>query len=571
MIAAPRQVTPARFIRARPCPLHVRFDRGPGMSYKVPAMKRVALVLSILCVAAGCSRSGAREAADSKAVLPPPALLVDVALPTLDGGLAGVRQFADAVQPGMSAAINERQLLASLGVGSLDGAAGDAPVHILVVDPNQHERPMAVVVAVTDAGKLKAAADAAGVAIRAKGGVAVVGSEPVVALVADWALSELPRAKAPTAPTATAFSAALLANYRTQIEGFGDSMKQTMAATAGGNATAGEIMAAYARGIVWALENSEHVTLSLDAGSTAASLSFGVAARKGSSLAAFFAAQTPSDFALLGRLPPGAAPVVMAGSWHLGPLRAEVLAFMEKILVGLYGAPASAEMTALLNAWADAATGELAVTMEMAPGRVRMTQLVAVEGAAALHTATGAFFARYAQKPLETTSMGIKTTFTGKANAVTVDGVSFHRYTSAVDTTAMPPEQAQAATMFGKEQVGLIGAWDDVVGVTMGGDQAAPKALLDASRGKGARLVLPPRVAADLADARVRKESFYYYMDLGAMVAAAVPAMSQVFSGSFGVALTFGGSDGHGHMRLAVSAADVKNAVAAAQRAGAAN
>jgi hypothetical protein len=541
------------------------------MSYKGPAMKPVALVLSILCIAAGCSRSGAREAADSKAVLPPPALLVDVALPTLDGGLAGVRQFADAVQPGMSAAINERQLLATVGAGSLDGAAGDAPVHILVVDPNQHERPMAVVVAVTDAGKLKAAADAAGATIRSKGGIAVVGPEPVVALVADWALTELPGAEAPTAPTATAFSAALLANYRTQIEGFGDSMKQAMAATAGGNATAGEIMVAYARGIVWTLENSERIELGLEAGATAASLTFGVAARKGSPLAGLIAAQTPSDFALLGRLPAGAAPLVMAGSWHLGPLRADFLAFMEKILVGFYGAPASAEMTTLLTTFADAATGEIAATFDMAPGRVRMTQLVAVEGAAPLHAATGAFLARYAQQPLEATSMGIKTKFTGKANAVTVDGVSFHRYTSAVDTTGLPPEQAQAATLFGKEHTGLVGTWDDVVGVTMGGDQAAAKALVDASRGKGTRLALPPRVVADLADARARKESFYYYMDLGALVTAAVPAAAQVFSGSFGLTVAFGSRDDRAHMRLAVSAADVKNAVAAAQRAGAAN
>ena len=116
-----------------------------------------------------------------------------------------------------------------------------------------------------------------------------------------------------------------------------------------------------------------------------------------------------------------------------------------------------------------------------------------------------------------------------------------------------------------------IGAGDDVVGVTMGGDQAAAKALVDASRGKGARLVLPPRVVADLDDARARKESVFYYMDLGAMVTAAVPAAAQVFSGSFGIAIGFGARDGKGHMRLAVSAADVKNAVAAAQRAGAGN
>jgi hypothetical protein len=541
------------------------------MSYKGPVMKPVALVLSILCLAAGCSRSGAREAADSKAVLPPPVLLVDIALPTLDGGLAGVRQFADAVMPGASARINERELLAAAGAGSLDGAAGDAPVHVLLVDPAKHERPLAVVVAVADAGKLKAAADAAGATIRARSGVAVVGPEPVVALVAEWALSELPRARPPTAPTATAFSAALLASYRTQIEGFGDSMKQTMAATAGGNATAGEIMVAYARGIVWALENSEHIELGLDAGTGAASLTFGVAARKGSPLAAFIAAQTPSDFALLGRLPTGAAPMVMAGSWHLGPLRADFLAFMEKILVGFYGAPASAEMTSLLGAWADAATGELAATIDMAPGRMRMTQLVAVDDAKALHTATGAFFARYAQKPLQATSMGIKTTFTGKADAVTVDGVSFHRYTSAIDTAGLPPEQAQAATMFGKEHTGLVGTWDDVVGVTLGGDQAAAKALVDASRGKGARLALPPRVAADLADARTRKESFYYYMDIGALVTAAVPAAAQVFSGSFGLTMAFGYRDDRGHMRFSVSAAEVKNAVAAAQRAGAGN
>jgi hypothetical protein len=540
------------------------------MSYKGPAMKHVAVLLSTLFLVAGCSRGGAREAPDGKPVVPPSALLVDVALPALDGGLDGVRLFADAVQPGMSAMINERQLLAAVGAGSLDGADGNAPVHVLVVDPARNERPMAVVVRVADANKLKAAADAAGATIRAKDGVAVVGPEPVVALVADWALATLPGAQAPAAPTATAFSAALLANYRTQIEGLGDSMKQTMAQTAGGNATAGELMVAYANGIVWALENSEHIVLGLDAGVTTASVTFGVAAKKGSSLAAFIAAQTPSDFALLGRLPASPAPMVMAGSWHLGPLRADFLAFMEKILIGFYGAPASAEMTKLLGAWADAATGEIAATIEMAPGRMRMNQLVAVDDAANAHAATGAYLARYAGKPLAITNMGIKTTFTGKASAVTVDGVVFHSYTSSIDTAGLPPEQAQAATMFGKEHTGLVGTWDDVVGVTLGGDKAGAKALVDAARGKGTRLALAPRVVADLADVRARKESFYYYMDLGTLVTAAVPAVAQVFSGSFGLTIAFGYRDDRGHLRFAVSAADVKNVLAAAQRAGAA-
>src|SRR5688500_5493735 len=127
-------------------------------------MKHVAaLGLSVVLVVVGASCERAEAPLPAKPR--PPAVLVDVALPTLDGGLAGLRQWVEAVKPGAGIFISERQFLVMAGVGQLDGVAGDKPAHVLVVDPKKNPRPLAVLVGVTDAAKLRKATTASGLEV----------------------------------------------------------------------------------------------------------------------------------------------------------------------------------------------------------------------------------------------------------------------------------------------------------------------------------------------------------------------------------------------------------------------
>jgi hypothetical protein len=326
------------------------------------------------------------------------------------------------------------------------------------------------------------------------------------------------------------------------------------------------IMDYYVKGAIGLLEGTDRLEVRVEASATDIGIGFGAVGKKGSTIATFIAAQAPSDFALVERLPAGPAPVVMTGKVLLGPLRADAIALIEKFLIGT-GVPWNPELTALMNTWADSATGDMAAVLEMVPGRMRMAQLMGAENPVKLHAAVAAALQSWAGKTIETTTMGIKTLYTMTPDALAIDGVSFHRYVSKVDTSKMTPEQAAASTAMGKEFVGLVGAWDDVMGVIMSGDEAAARALVEASRGKGERLALSPRVTSDLAAARARKESLYYFLDFGSMMAAMAPAAGIKLPGSIGLAMTAGFANGTAQIRFAMKSAELKAVVAAARGA----
>jgi hypothetical protein len=518
----------------------------------------IAVVAIVTVSGAACERAEA----PAKPVPQPAALLVEVALPTLDSSLAGIKKFANAVQPGVAAFIIERNLINMAGLGSLDGAAGDQPAHLLVVDPRTHAKPLAALVRVTDGAKLKAAAEKEQLAIREKSGHAVVGDKAVVALVADWAFATLPARTAPTFPVATAHSAAVLAAYRTDIEQASSKLPPE-AQTAGGPDMK-KIVDLYARGAIAVLEGSERLELRVEANESDASLGFAVVAKKGSTVAGFIDAQSPSDFALLEKLPPGAAHFVLAGTILLGPARDKALALIEELFVSVYHIEVTDEIRAVLNRWADSLTGDVAASVEIGPGGLRMSQLVGARDAAELHRSLGGLLGRIGDKTVAVTTMGTTTLMSARPDAITVDGVSFHRYTSKVDTSAMTPEQTKLGTAMGREFVGLVGAWDDVLGFSIGGNAASAEVLVAAARGKAPRISLPARVTADLAAARARRDSAYYFVDVGAMMSVMAPMTGVTFPAPLGFGMTLGFRDDAAELRIAMKSAEIKAVIAAA-------
>ena len=529
-------------------------------------MKHVAaLGLSLVLALVGLSCERTREAIPPRPR--PPTVLVDVALPTLDGGLGGLRQWVEAVKPGAGIFVSERQFLVMAGVGQLDGVAGDKPAHVLVVDPKKNQRPLAVLVGVTDAGKLRTSATSAGLEVRTSGSLAVIGTKPVVDAVGDWALGTLAKEKPPAIPVATAYSAPLLATYRDDIEKAFATMKTEMAKLP--QPGMGEIFDLYLRASIALLEGTDRFEVRVEGDAKDLSVGLGAVPTPGGKLAAFVAAQSPADFALLDRLPAGPGAFVLAGTVHLGELRGDAIALFETMLTSFYKVPMSDNLRALMNIWADAATGSMGAVFDMGPGGLRGVQLIGAKEPAKIDAAIAGAFAEWAGKPLEATAMGVTTRYTVTPNAAVVDGVTFHRFTSQIDASAMPPEQAKLTAAMGTSFVAHVGAWDDVVGMAMGTDPAASRRLIDASRGKGARMTLPPRVAAGLADARARKESFYYFIDVGSMMASMAATTGLPSFGSLAMTMTLGFAGGRAEMRISMQSADFKAMIDAAMAIGA--
>jgi hypothetical protein len=517
-----------------------------------------AVAITAVALLAACERADAPP----RPVPQPPALIAEVGLPTLDGALAGVKQFVNAVQPGAGGFIIERGILNMAGLGVLDGAAGDRPAHVLVVDPHTHARPLAALVGVADAAKLEATAAKTGLVVSARGSRAVIGDKAVVALVADWAFATLPERPVPAVPVATAHSAALLAAYRDDIEQAGSTLAAEMQAQ-GGGAMADRIAKGYAGGALALLENSDRLEVRVEASTSDLSLVLAVAPKAGSSFAGLVAAQTASDFALLARLPPSGARGVVGGTLRLGPLREPATDLMVGIFKDLYQIDITAETRAGMLAWADRVTGDFAATIDIGPRGFQMEQLFGVADAAAFRQAIDGFLATFSTRPIEVTSFGTKTRIAFEPAAADVDGVTFHRYTSAVDSAGAAAGSAPS-TALGTSFVGLFGVWDDVAGLSFGpGDPGAPRALVGATRGTAPRFTPPARIAAELAAARARKDSAYYFIDVAPFVAATLPAGAP-FPSSLGISLALNFTDGSAQLRIAMTSEEIKAVVAAA-------
>jgi hypothetical protein len=507
----------------------------------------VTVVLGLVVAAAG--------PAVAAPAAPPADLLAVVTLPSKDG-LAGVAAFADRVQPGAGAMVGGlvAQGLGELaGPGSLEAVAAGKPLRLLVLEPPGGKTAVAVVVPVKDA---KALARAVGpdVEVKSGRGWAVLGQPGTPARLAPWALSTLVAEKAPAVPTASLFPAALFAAHRAAIEQVGAQM--VLGATTGAGATPeiGPMMGAMVDGMLAAFEATARLDVTIDATAERLVLDLAATPRPGTPLAALVAAQRPSRFPLLDRLPLDGATVFVAGRFASGPYQAAVMKAMQPLLAkSLGGTLDDKQRAALAGIW-NAVEGELAFAGALG-SPMAMIGLYAVADpkavAAHMDTIASAFSAG-----MQTEVAGVVMRTKGGRDKTPIDGVTFRRSTTTFDYSKLSKADAAAKrAVQGDQMEARWAVWDDVVGYVTGGDAlTSARRLVAVSRGKAKSAPPPPLVAAMLDEARARRDSLIMIMDVAAVAAQAA---GKAPSSAGPVAIGIGFADTRAHLTLTLPSASV--------------
>src|SRR5690606_4651058 len=99
----------------------------------------------------------------------------------------------EAIQPGASMMVKlQGSKLLEQAVGlELSDAKLDAPISVVVLDPNAHERPFALLLEAKDSAALIAKAKAAGYETRERDGHLLIGAATVLSTAEDFAFTHL--------------------------------------------------------------------------------------------------------------------------------------------------------------------------------------------------------------------------------------------------------------------------------------------------------------------------------------------------------------------------------------------
>ncbi len=488
---------------------------------------------------------GGPAAAQGKAPAPPPELLMSVGIGP-DRTLDSLRAFVNGMQPGAGAMVTgaalRRQIAGMVTATSLDGLDDAGTIYVLAVDGGPLLKGAAVVGRIADDVKLSRSAAPAH--LVKKGAWAVIGPKAVAEKVAPFALGSLSGQAISGAPVATIYTASLLARYRTEIEG---ARKQVLGAFGSANGgTTAAAMQAYFDGLLSALADSDRVVVTFDITKDVAAVDLALVPKNGTRLAKAVALQQPSDYALLGKLPASSASFLIAGRIDAGPYRAGML----DAITQFYGPGMPPSMVAAFGAILKAATGDLAMAMQMmGPKGMEVTQLFGVADPKAADKAIGQLLDAF-KKPQPVTTMGMTVTHTTSPKTTTHDGVTLRGYDVTYDLSKAPPDaRTMMEKMIPKTGLTARGAIFDRLGVLgMSADGATTAAAaIDAARGKGKRYVPPAAVADFLAGSRARKESLAIVADLGAFTGLGATGRALMMSLGF--------ADKRAHLRLTLPAA----------------
>ena len=509
-------------------------------------MRRLIVGLFIVVSTFGRAHAGGKTA-------PPSDLLATVALgpeTTLDGA----RSFIDTVKPGSGAVVaTVPQLIAkAVGAGSLTGIDPKGWSYLLLSDDGT-TKGMVMLVPVRDARALTAAAKPAQVTV--KGAWAVIGAKPLVDHVATYAFTVAPTLPRPSQPTAIVNLPAVLTRYNTAAV-----RQQLVAAAASPNgATIAPMLEGYYDGMLALANDSEQVIVTLDMTKDLGAIDLTLVPKVGSRLATFIALQKPADLALLDKLPAVAAPMMMVGHLDMGPYRDGLFAMAGQ----MYGVGTSATGGAakdLIGAVAEvvkATNGDFAMTMTMTPGHaMTIDQVFGLTDMASADKAIARALDLF-KAPRTMDALKIKSTI--KATApTTYDHITLRGYEIKQDLASVPAEERKAmeAMMPGGVMAARIATFDGVGVVAIGSDSVAEaKHVIDAARGKATHYTPSREVTSLLDTVRVRKESFGFVIDVGALAArlTSTPA-----PGSEPILMSMGYADHNAHIRFAITAATLK-------------
>jgi hypothetical protein len=498
------------------------------------------------CVVAMLGLVACNEAAATPTVKRPAELLVTISLGP-DRTLDHVRAFANTVQPGTGAVLTQaivRRGLAELsGASSLDGLDPMAPTYVLLIDGGAQLNETAVVGKVLDEKTLVTGLGSAHSAINA--GWAVIGSEAVVRKIGSYALTALPPLPVVASPTAVVYVPQVLRRYRTEIDAGRKQLAAQMAATQSSAQMTG-MMQSYVDGLFSVVSDTDQLLVTIDVTKDLGAIDLAVTPKPGSRLAKFVAAQRASDYALLDKLPAVQAPVVVAGHIESGPYRQGML----DVFAAMYGQGESKELIATMSAIMKAATGDLAMVMQVGIGQpMTITQLFGVADKKAVDKSIDRVLALF-KVGRTFDSSGISTTIKSNAQTIEHDGVSIRGYDVTYDMSKVPA--AKRAIMEKMIPAGTstagIATFDQVGLLTL--RSTDPGAAIDAARGKGSHFAPSAAIADFLTGSRARQESFMMVMDFGAILGTPGPARSLMMSAGF--------ADKTAHLRFSLPAQTVR-------------
>jgi hypothetical protein len=412
------------------------------------------------------------------------------------GQFGQIGKFADAVQPGAGAMATPANLMpplaAAVGAPGLDGYATDRPLWVVGLDPSVAGASVVLVVAVGDEARLKGSVGGSA-ELLVHGAYAAIGTRAALRAVGPWALSSLVT-KAPPPELSVVVH---LARFMK-----GQGARQMEAAMRSGAASGGRREGRQAvEGMISVLHQVDRLEGSIVADASGLTVNGWVVPIAQSGLAAFAAAQQPTDYGFVARLPGDWPSMLYAGRLDLGPFKS----FFVQFAAGQGGAAAQiAQIFDLLGT-------EQAVGVAIRDGSPRMAAMIALtdgKQAAGLVDAAAKILAKAG--PLALDSMAA----TVKPGALKVAGGALHEISFAPAPQATAEEKQAYAKMWPKGMKVHAGVVGGALIAAIDRDPAAVKALAKNTGPKPPKPKYGKHVSSAIAVSTDRRESALVLVDV---------------------------------------------------------
>ncbi len=465
-----------------------------------------------------------------------------------------IQQYMEAVRPGSGAVVTPQQaalaLAQAVGAASIDGIALDKPLHLIVLDPKKHPRPL-LLLGTGDAAKLQPGGT---VTVKGQDGRALVGDKAAVEMVAAWAFGSLAAQPAPPSPTVRASLRKLVERYRPEIEQGKQAMAQTMKGASPGMSKIIEVEIDL---LLRLASQTEEMRVVVDASATEAWFELGFTPTTGSGFEAFNKAQRPASAALLTRLPgTPAAMSMMVGHYELSSLHGLIYDLMGERVASWSGVKPDA---AFRKRWDEALAhfrGPFALSMtQRSDLRGAMQYLLEVDDGPKTAAALKALLPW--KQPTTIDMFGImKMQVTPRDAVATHDGVSIDEMAIRFDVSGLPPQEQQMMhLMYGEQTAFFIAGFDKHLAMTTGPDGLAQmQRTIDMVR-RGPAVALPAGGKAALDAAAGRKASYVFFMNMASAMAAVTGSAVQTDTG---VSMEMLFPEGRAAMRMILPSAHVR-------------
>jgi hypothetical protein len=450
----------------------------------------------------------------------PRALLATAVMDAPSAQMVTMGRFLDAVQPGMSAALNQDffdQMVGNLvGLESVSGLDYGKPLRAVILDPKQVSMPIVMVAAVADSKALTRAFPGSGeIMVQMHKGYAAMGTPEALIIAAPYALTAFVAEPAPSAPTLTVQARPLMTAYGGELD-MVMGMLETQAANDPDAANSRLVIGK----LVDLLKESDRMQLSLDVGNGAATGKVVVFPLAGTRAADLAAQQQPSEFTLAAAVPGGS--FFAAGQMSETLLEA-LDTFNRNSMTALYGAENAEKLAVATRAWYGAMGGEFAMSGSISRQAMLMSGIWTITDAKKAEAAMKQVLAATPSKA--TTAEGVELRIQRQPRALRHQGVTVEGVRMTGDFKKLPEEQRRVMeAVFGKQGLSvLMAVTGSHAAFAMGPSKDATtqmRGFIDAAKGKKQSAAMSPATAAVLEDAKARRESMVFAFDIAAFMAS---------------------------------------------------